>query len=165
MECDTKKTFFFKLLGFFFRKGMNITVQMWGKQWLKQAQNCSLKGGFPSLGRTRLIPLWWGFLSRLISRYLQVAARPHQDGSRFNGLQFIVPDGPRAAGRCSSAEAFWKGDKESGCDFSIYLQQSFVSLNWQWMKWIVPTWVFNFMIANKTKANSNPPCDVGATWQ
>lgn len=52
------------------------------------------------------------FLSRLRLKYLQVAGRPHQDGSRFNGLQFTVPDGPRATCRCSSAEAFWKGDKK-----------------------------------------------------
>lgn len=49
-----------------------------------------------------------GFAPGLISNYLRVAARPHQDGSRFNGLQFIVSDSPQAAGRCNPAEYLFK---------------------------------------------------------
>lgn len=100
---------------FFFKHFWAFFPTVWSSQ-----RNCREDSGWswPGTVIQRVVflllgdPDWFhydGFLSGLISKYLRVAARPHQDGSRFIGLQFIVCDGPRAAGRCSPAEALWKG--------------------------------------------------------
>lgn len=49
-------------------------------------------------------PIMMGIVSRLISKYLQVAARPSQDEIWLIGSQFIVFDSTPAASKCIVAE-------------------------------------------------------------